>query len=283
MPSQHQSETPIPKCKVPKIQPRPQTIPTLFTSTPVSSRFRTPIFQSKDSQKDLDQCVNSAAVINDTVSASNQALQDQTEVVPKNNPSEIPPDSPLQAIALSPVKTPPSNQKTSVAGPDDFDEEDQSIFYTPELFEEECEESTTATIEENKGSSTASTEQTSGRIEQPVFSIEKTADRHPKELLRSEKGQIRTCAGTSDVKGAGVIPEKECISPNIDCVLSEGIAEQAVLSCSIDSDDRATQQQHNSSSKSRRLSRSRQKALSREAGKLTTSRGSQPQVIVIND
>lgn len=248
---------------------------TLFTSTPVNSRFRTPIFQSKDSIKDLDQCLNSAAVSKDIISAPDQV----------NKPNEIPPDPPLQPIDLSSVKTSPScisSQETSVTVPEDVEEEDQSMFYTPELFEGENEESTSAAIEEDE-SPRAATEEMPLQMEQLLCSHGKMADIQPEELLRSEKGLTMTCAGTSDVKGAAVIPERECVSPNGDCVLSESIAEQTGVSYSIGSEYRATQQQHNSSSKSRRLSRSKQKASSRETGKLMNFQGSQPQVITIND
>ncbi|MCJ8740108.1 hypothetical protein PDJAM_G00055150 [Pangasius djambal] len=334
-PSQHQSELLIPQCNVPKILPKPQTKPTLFTSTPVSSRFRTPIFQSKDSMKDLDQRVNSTVINKDTVSAPDQAVKDQTEVVPENKPNESPPDPPLQPLALSPVETPPyciSNQETNIAGPEDVEEEDQTMFYTPELFEgedeesaaaaveedeesaaaaveedeesaaaaveedeesaaaaveedeesaaaaveedeesaaaavEEVEESAAAAVEEDEESAMAATEETPLQMEQLLYPIEKMADRQSGELFRSEKDQTRTCAGSSDVKGAATFPERDLFSPNGDCVLSESIAEQAGVNCSIGSEDRATQHHHNTSSKSRRLSRSRQKASSREAG-----------------
>ncbi|XP_060800008.1 Fanconi anemia group J protein isoform X2 [Neoarius graeffei] len=291
-PSQHQLESRIPQCNGPKILPKQQTIPSLFTSTPVSSRFRSPIFQSKDSRKDLDQYVNSAVVNKDTVSTSDQAVKDQTEVVPLN---EIPPDPPLQSLSLSPDKTPPycaSNQETSEAGPvdngDDNDEEeqeDQSIFYTPELFEGEDEESAAAAVEENESATAATEESPSLQMDQLLCPIEKMADGQPEEVFRSTKGQTRTCAGSSDVKGAVAFPERDCVSPNRDCVLSESRVEQAGVSCGIGTEDRATQEQHCSSSKSYRLSRSRQKASSREAGKPTSPvfQGSQPQVIATDD
>lgn len=274
---------------MPKILPKQQTIPTIFTSTPVSSRFRTPIFQSKDSRKDPDQCVNSAVINKDTASAPDQAVKDQTEVVPENKPNEIPPDPPLQPLALSPVETPPyciSNQEASVAAPEDAEEEDQSLFYTPELFEGEDEESAAAARAEDERSAMAATEETPLKMEQLLCPIGKMADGQPEELFRSEMGQTRTCAGSSDVKGASVCPDRDNVSPNRDCVLSESVAEQAGVSCCISSEDRATQQQHSSSSsKSRSLSRSRQKASNREAGKPTyfVSQGSQPQVIAIDD
>ncbi|XP_046718916.1 Fanconi anemia group J protein isoform X1 [Silurus meridionalis] len=237
-PFRHQSESLLPLCNVPKILPKPHTVSTLFTSTPVSSRFRTPIFQSKCAMKDLDPCINLAAANKDSVPATDQTVKEQAEVVPKNKPNEIPPDPPLQPLVLSPVKTPPnciSNQEISVIGPEDADEEDQSIFYTPELFEGEDD----STIEENDELPTPTTEETP----------------------ESEKSQIRKCAGSDEVKEAAVISEK-------DCVLSGSAAEQAGVSFSILSEDKATQQQHKS--KSRRLSRSRQKASNREAGKLST-------------
>lgn len=280
-PSQHQSESLIPLCNGPKILPKPQTLPTLFTSTPVSSQFKTPLFQCKDSRKDLDQCVNSSVLNKDTVSAPGQAENHQSEV-PENKPNEIPPDPALQPIARSPVMTPPScisNQETSVAGPEDVGEEDQSIFYTPELFED-GEETAPAAAEEDEE---LTTEETPLQMEQLFCPNGKMADRQPEESFGSKDGQTRTCAGTSDVKGTAVITERDCVSPNRNCVLTESVAEQAGVSCSVGSEDRATQQQQNSSNKLRRLSRSRHKASSREAGKLTTSQMSQLQVILIDD
>ncbi|XP_058270088.1 Fanconi anemia group J protein isoform X1 [Hemibagrus wyckioides] len=288
-PSQHQSESLIPQCDVPKIMSKSQTMATLFTSTPASSRFRTPIFQSKDSKKDLNQGVVSAVSNKDTVSAHDLAMKDQNEVVPENKSNEIPPDPPLEPPALSPVKTcSVSNQETNEAGPEDAEEEDQSIFYTPELFEEEDEESATASVEDNEELVKSATEDTPLQMEQLLCPVAKMADRLQPEvvLFTSEKGQL-TCAGSSDLKGAVVFPERDYVSNNRDCVLSESVSEKGVGSCSTGSEDRATQQQQNSSIKSRRLSRSRQKASSREAGKIThdlyVSQGSQPQVIEIDD
>lgn len=289
-PFQHQSETLISQCNGPNILPKTQTMATLFTSTPISSRFWTPIFQSKDSKKDTVQCVNLAAFYKDTVSAPDQAVKNQTEVVPEKNPNEILAEAPFQPLALSPVKTTScciSNQETSVAGPEDAEEEDQSIFYTPELFEGEDEESAAAAIEENKESTKSATEENPLQMEQLFGSNGKMADTQPEELFRSEKGQTGIFAGPTDIKETDVFSKRDNVLPNQDCVLSESVAEQAGVSCSIASENRATQQQHNSRNKSRRLSRTRQKASSTEAGKITqylnVLQESQPQVIVIDD
>ncbi|KAK2831413.1 hypothetical protein Q7C36_016499 [Tachysurus vachellii] len=264
--SQHQSESLISQCDMPKILSKPQTMATLFTSTPVSSRFRTPIFQSKDSKKDMNQCVDSAVINKDTDFAYDQAAEDQTKVVPENKLNEIPPDSPLQTPALSPVMTCyVSNPEASEAGSEDAKEDDQSIFYSPELFEVEEEESAAAAVEENDETAKAATEETHHQIEQLLCPIGKIADRLQPEVFRSEKGQM-ACAGPSDLKEAAVFAERDYVSPNNDCVLSESLSEQAEGTCSIGSENNATQQHHHNSNKSRRLSRSRQKASSREAG-----------------
>lgn len=257
-PSQHQPELLIPQCNVPKILSKPQAVPNLFTSTPVSSRFRTPIFQSKDSKKDLDHCINSAAV-----PVHDQSLKNQTE-----SPSQ----PSLPPIAVSPVKVPApclSDQETSVLGPEDVDEEDQSIFYTPELFEGEDERSA---MEKDEESGMAVTEEMPFQVE-PLCAIGKMPDGHPEELFRPKTGQTRTCADTIDIKVASMVPKRDCVSPNRDFLLSESVAEQAGVSCSAGSEDRVALHQPNSSTKSRRLSRSRQKASSREAGKHTSSQG----------
>ncbi|XP_053363401.1 Fanconi anemia group J protein [Clarias gariepinus] len=263
-PSQHQSESLILQCNVPKIIPNPQTRHTLYTSTPVSSRFRTPIFQSKDSKRDLDQCVNSAAINKNTVPAPDQVVKVQPGVVPENAFDETSPDPPLQPPALSPVNVPTycnSNQDMSVAGPDDGEEQDQSIFYTPELFEGDDEEPPAGTIEEAEESVTAATEETSLQMDELPSLIEQTNERQSEGLIMSKKDQMNNISGFSDVKGAAVFPKRDCGG-------SENIEDQSGTSSSICSEEGVTQQAHiSSSSKLRRLSRSRRKTSGRETGK----------------
>lgn len=266
---------------MPKILSKLQAIPNLFTSTPVSSRFRTPIFQSKDSRKDLDQCVNSAPVYADTVPAPDHSLKNHTDI-PENYQNEIPPEPSLSPIAMSTVKVPPpclSNQETSILGPEDVEDEDQSIFYSPELFEGKDEQSA---IEKDEESGMAVTEEMASQIEL-LCPIGKISDGQPQDSPRSKTGQTRTCADTIDIKIAAMVPKSDSVPPNRDFVLSESVADQAGVNYSVVSEDRATQQQPSSSTKSRRLSRSRQKASSRETGKLTTSQVSEQQIIVVDD
>uniref|UniRef100_A0A3B4DJZ9 DNA 5'-3' helicase n=1 Tax=Pygocentrus nattereri TaxID=42514 RepID=A0A3B4DJZ9_PYGNA len=153
------SEQPAPLCNGYKNLPTSRSSINLFTSTPVSSRLRTPLFKS------------------------------QTGRLTKSELHEIPSDPPPQQLDLSPVKIAldcTSNKDIIVVEPEDGEEQDQSIFYTPELFEEEDEEEEeVTTVEEQK---------ISIKMEQIIPSSNGTLS---EDLFDHEKSQKRTCTGMS--------------------------------------------------------------------------------------
>lgn len=134
---EHQSDEPSPKMNKSTVtKQKPQAIFSLFTSTPVSSRHRTPIFKPKDFRKSTDHNSASLAGTKDT-----GFLPEESErPLEINDITEIAPELPPQPNALSPVKSQSnclSNQDMSAATSEQT--EDETMFYTPELFEEEDE------------------------------------------------------------------------------------------------------------------------------------------------
>uniref|UniRef100_A0AAR2JJB0 DNA 5'-3' helicase n=1 Tax=Pygocentrus nattereri TaxID=42514 RepID=A0AAR2JJB0_PYGNA len=243
------SEQPAPLCNGYKNLPTSRSSINLFTSTPVSSRLRTPLFKCKDSKKDTAQSGNPDTNKKDTIPALDEEQTAQTGRLTKSELHEIPSDPPPQQLDLSPVKIAldcTSNKDIIVVEPEDGEEQDQSIFYTPELFEEEDEEEEeVTTVEEQK---------ISIKMEQIIPSSNGTLS---EDLFDHEKSQKRTCTGSTDLKEGIEVP-------NRDSMLSQSVAEEAGMSCSAGNEDRATRQQQRNS-KSHRLSRSRQKAPSKPA------------------
>lgn len=250
----------------------------LFTSTPVSSRLKTPLFKPKDSKKDIYQSGNTAT--NDALPTF-EGPAAQAGCIIENGLNEIPPDPPPpQQDDLSPVKTvpDPTSKDLSVAEPEEEEQQDQSVFYTPELFEGGEDEEDTL---END-------QKTPLKMEQILPLPSGATVASSMDVNDHEKSKKRTCADSVDLKRGTDIPNSGCVSPKRDCVLSQSVAGQAGVRYSTGSEDRATrQQQHNS--RSRRLSRSRQKALSKPAaGKITAhfhclSQPSQPDVFAVDD
>ncbi|KAK1785995.1 hypothetical protein P4O66_017747 [Electrophorus voltai] len=213
----------------------------LFTSTPVSARYRTPIFQSKDSSKSVDNSANLAGISHCAVPAVDQAVTVQAGGVAEDGQSATPADPSPSSPDLSPVNTPGEVQ-----------DEDQSIFYTPELFEaEEDEEDEEVAVEL----------QAPLKMDLPPPLTE--ASVLPSEdLSGSAQSPRRTCSASADLKGGDEGPHRDCVSPKR-VRESPSRAEQAERRCSTGSETRATQRQP--SSRSHRLSRSRQKALGKAA------------------
>ncbi|XP_072548054.1 Fanconi anemia group J protein [Salminus brasiliensis] len=277
---QHPSKPVAPQCDESKKLPTSRSTLNLFTSTPVNTRLRTPIFKSKDSKKDANQSACSATSKKATVPAIVQELTiAQAGGVTENGLKEIPSDTPPQQFDLSPVRTAPGCTSVSVAEPEDGEEPDQSMFYTPELFDEEEDEESTM-VDENKAPL---------EIERVTRSSSGATDGHPIDLFSSEQGLKRTDSAFTDLKGNIEVPNSDCVSPNRDCVISQSVAEQAGVSCKIGSEDRSARQQQRNS-KSHRLSRSRQKAPSKQAaaGKITAhfsyvSQSGQPDIITLDD
>lgn len=125
----------------------PKPLYNLFTSTPVSTRFKKPIFQTKapnmDSQRfDPPNCIENQEnpLIQETrlVSCPGHSAGD--------GPSGLKVAPPTLIFELSAVAVPgsPERDQPTVDNPSlleaDEEEEDQTVFFTPELFEEEEEE-----------------------------------------------------------------------------------------------------------------------------------------------
>lgn len=154
-------------------------------------------------------------------------------------------------------------QNTSGMDLDDTEEGEQSIFYSPELFEGDGEEKEESTEVER-----------SAEVSHPANS---TASILLEDLFGLEQGK-RTLS-------------EDVVSSTVpDNTLLKGSAEQTELYCSTDFENVPASQNGASSSHSRRLSRSRQKRPSTSAasGKLTNyfkivPSTSQPCIITIDD
>ncbi|KAK2880984.1 hypothetical protein Q8A67_018252 [Cirrhinus molitorella] len=203
----------------------------LFTSTPVSSQFKTPIFQSEP---------DASSVINK-----------QVQHAPDPNDSSVEPQ--LEPHLEIPTST--SKQNTSGIDHEDTEEDEQSIFYSPELFEGDDEEKEETTELEKSPSEVANS----------------TASVLLDDLLGLEEGK-RTLS--SDLVSS-TVP---------DSTLLESSTEQTGF------DNGAGSHNGVSSSRVRRLSRCRQKRPSTSAGsgKLTNyfkhvPPTSQPCIITTDD
>lgn len=104
------------------VQRTPLSTNHLFTSTPVSSQFKTPIFQSEQNATSLNK------------------QQAQKEVIPVTPKHQINGDPDQNETSFEPqleqiFVIPNLKQNTSVTDLEDTEEDEQSIFYSPELFE----------------------------------------------------------------------------------------------------------------------------------------------------
>ncbi|XP_073674191.1 Fanconi anemia group J protein [Garra rufa] len=213
------------------VQRTPWPTSHLFTSTPVSSQFKTPIFQSEP----------------DGTSVTNKQVQH----APDLNDSSVEPQ--LEPHLVIPTST--SKQNTSGMDREDTEEDEQSIFYSPELFEGDDEEK----------------EETTEVEKSPPGVANSTASVLLEDLLGSEQGE----------------------RPLSEDLVSSTVPESTLLESSTELtgfDNVAGSQNGVSSSRVRRLSRCRQKRPSTSAGsgKLTNyfklvPPSSQPCIITIDD
>lgn len=233
----------------------------LFTSTPVHSPFRTPIFQSERSEKMVPQEANSLDKKHKVVSVFPVEPKHQTSHAPDSNEN----DPPAERRQL-PVST--SKQDTSGTDLEDTEEEEQSIFYSPELFEgndEEKEETAATEVEKSPLNTQVDDHPTNSKAE--VFS---------EELFGSK--QVKRTLSKDLVSSA--VPDDALLQVN---------SEQADSS-STEFENGPSLQKSSSSSRSRRLSRSRQKRLSMPgtSGKLTSyfkcvPTANQPCIVTVDD
>ncbi|XP_056613657.1 Fanconi anemia group J protein isoform X3 [Triplophysa dalaica] len=115
----------------------------LFSSTPVSSPFRTPIFQSERSKKVVSHDAKSLDKKQEVVPRLPVEPTQQTSHAPDLNVNGPPPECQKLSVATS-------KQDTSGTDLEDIEEDEQSIFYSPELFEgneEEKEEKPVTEVE----------------------------------------------------------------------------------------------------------------------------------------
>ncbi|XP_031429465.1 Fanconi anemia group J protein isoform X2 [Clupea harengus] len=201
-------------------QVTPKPIHHFFTSTPVSARFKSPIFSSKDLEK------SGKNPKTDTMNPSSTHGRTVEEVTspPLSTPHiQTEPPNPLPTVELtvSPVKAPPcpplpeTDNPTGPAegGDGKEEEEDQTIYFTPELFgdEEDCgdedtdEDSTVVVLEEKSPQRTK--ERTQLGI--PEFSGAATAAGFSEDLFSS--GEVRRSGRTTahDLQGGTVFTGKE--------------------------------------------------------------------------
>lgn len=185
--------------------------------------------------------------------------KNQINVAPDLNDSSFEPQ--LEQLSVIPKST--LKQNTSGMDLDDTEEGEQSIFYSPDLFEGDAEEKEEST----------EVERSPAEVSHPGNS---TARILLEDLFGLEQGK-RTLS-------------EDVVSSTVpDNTLLKGSAEQTELYCTTDFDVPASQNGA-SSSRSRRLSRSRQKMPSTSAasGKLTNyfkfvPPTSQPCIITIDD
>ncbi|XP_030633994.1 Fanconi anemia group J protein [Chanos chanos] len=231
----------------------------LSTSSPVSSRFTAPLFKPKASGNHTtgegDLVVNKK----DTSSQStSEPLPHCLEDMIENRPKEVSPEPLLQELDLSPVNIPASPVPRQECSAADTEEEleDQTIFYTPELFEGE-EEDEDEMVE---------LQTSPARSEPSTTPYARVTEELSEGLFSSEQGPRReTCALSKAQQGCILSPDREC-------VVVQGVEEQAQGSCNTVSEDRAGGKQQRSS-RSHRLSRSKQKgpnAPTITSGKLTS-------------
>ncbi|XP_051719265.1 Fanconi anemia group J protein isoform X2 [Ctenopharyngodon idella] len=210
----------------------------LFTSSPVSSQFKTSIFQS---EQDVNS-VNNKQVQQELIPVLPVAPKHQINVAPDLNDSSFEPQhEQLFVIPNSTLK-----QNTSGMDLDDTEEDEQSIFYSPELFEGDGGEN----------EETTEVEKSPAEVSHPPASS--TASILLEDLfgLKQEKRTLSEDVVSSTVP---------------DNTLLQGSTEQIGLNCGTDFESVPASQNGTSNSRSRRLSRSRQKRPSTSAasGKLT--------------
>ncbi|XP_058655243.1 Fanconi anemia group J protein isoform X3 [Onychostoma macrolepis] len=207
------------------VQRTPWPTSHLFTSTPVSSQFKTPIFQSEP---------DASSVINKQVQHEviPVAPKHQINGVPDINNSSVEPQ--LERVFVIPTST--SKNTTSGMDHEDTEEDEQSIFYSPELFEGDEEEK----------EETTEVEKSPPEVSHPLANS--TASVLLEDLFGSEEGK-RTL---SEDLVSSAVPDN---------TLLQGSTEQTGLNCGTD----IGSQNGASSSRLRRLSRGRQKRPSTSA------------------
>ncbi|XP_049323145.1 Fanconi anemia group J protein isoform X2 [Astyanax mexicanus] len=292
------SDPPVLQSEESKIKSTSRPSFNLFTSTPVSTRLKTPLFKTRDfKKKDADQSPRSpASCKNLIIPAAVEEEEAQTGSggegggsADKNGLKVIRSDLPPQQFLLSPVRSVPgcsSISTTSIitisaaaaaaAGPEEDDdygggeeEQDERSCFTPELFDndEEEEDGEITVGDENK----APPER--GQISCPSSSV---TEGHSEDMSCLEQIRKRISLEITDTKINNDVYKADCVSLNRECVIDQSVAEQTGTSCRTGHEDRDRGQRQRSNSRSHRLSRSRQKAPSKSAA--ASGQGSVQQV-----
>lgn len=253
------------------VPPRP--VHPLFTSSPVCTPLRTPLFKARggpdcgqggarplgDSGTDRVWCAGWGVPAADGDRGGDSGRQE-----------EVGSEPPCAHLDLSPVRAPPcgSPQKnTSAEVVPEEEDEDQSVFFTPELFEEEEEEEEGEKEAEkcpSSGPAPSVAEPALPRMSPPLSPGAVSA-------LSPDLSGWRPVTPPGGQQGGGVAV----------------VAEQATVRDS-SGQEVAAQPGRGTNHRTHRLSRSRQKGVPPSAGKLTSyfpspSQASPSQVILIED
>lgn len=217
----------------------------IFTSSPISTRLKKPIFKEKmpsNSSQYLETSNHSEQKEKHQISSPQKTEAACLKQGAPDNSSEIKVEQNNVAPEPSTVTTPPSceSEPPSAANPDeDEEDEDQTIFFTPELFEDEGSP--------KKGTKPGS--ECFPRRESPALLSE--------ELFGSEQaqGQVSAFDGQSAISVSKETAE-----------LSQGQKEGMRGQKQGEEGEQVDSQSRQADSRLRRLSRSRQKAPSTPTG-----------------
>ncbi|KAI1893387.1 hypothetical protein AGOR_G00123210 [Albula goreensis] len=272
------------------VLPPPRAIHPLFTSTPICTPFRMPLFQSRagpdwkqSHERPLQACENRAGAVEDMPTLPSGG--GQAGFTDNGNMGEwdrVDSDHQPVKLDLSLMEAPPGGQPQTddsiVDIPDE--DEDQSIFFTPELFDEE--EEGDRGQEKEEGSNAEEGEPLT------IATVHSATEPDPRGSPKpsSIPGTQALCEDLFG-SGAGLQTQFDTSSTGQqgDDVLVVG---QARVRGSTAEEIQTQQPSRQASRRTHRLSRSRQKGMTSSAGKLTAyfpslTPASPSQVILIED
>ncbi|XP_041918787.1 Fanconi anemia group J protein isoform X2 [Alosa sapidissima] len=268
-------------------QGTPKPLHQFFTLTPISARFKAPIFHPKSSSNPTSDPTKP--------SATYRSCAEEETSPPLTTPHvQAKPPNPLPTIELtaSPVKAPPCPipaEAASLSGPavdadgegeeeEEEKEEDQTVFYSPELFgdeeddaaeDDEDDEDCVVVVPEEEPPQTTEGRPQNGIPESSVAATALGLSEEPfgsVELGRSSRATTAcgqqgsaTCTDSKNRTGQGLAEERSALCSSRRAGSEKDTTGQM-------SEQRQTQQQQTqgrqAGSRSRRLSRSRQKGSS---------------------
>lgn len=215
----------------------------IFSSSPVSTRFKKPIFKETTPSKSNQHVETSNHSEHRDKQQISSPQKAEAACLKKGAPdrfSEIQVEPLNMALEPTTVTTPQSceSEPHSADNPNEEEDEDQTVFYTPELFE----------CEGNEGSPQTKTESPS-RVESP--------DLLSGELSGSEQAQQQTSAFDGQ---SAISVSKESAG------LSQGKEKEIRGQRQGEDGEQLDNQSRQAANRLRRLSRSRQKAPSTQTG-----------------